>query len=204
MNKIPEDLKELVKFHGHLCPGLVIGYRVAKLAKEKLNLNRSPDEELVAIVENDSCAVDAIQFINGTTFGKGNLIFKDHGLQAYTFIERKSNKQIRIELKADVFDDSSTEREKILEKMNKNEKLTDEEILIIKKIRMNTIDQMLSLTDDNLFNIIKVNVEIPQKAMIFKSIKCSNCGLLVMETRARLLNKKTYCIPCWKKELGLN
>jgi formylmethanofuran dehydrogenase subunit E len=29
-----EDLKKSVEFHGHMCPGLAIGYRVAKYVRE--------------------------------------------------------------------------------------------------------------------------------------------------------------------------
>ena len=56
-----------------------IVYKVAEIAIEKLNINHFEDEEIVAIVENDSCAVDSIQVILSCTFGKGNLIFKDYG-----------------------------------------------------------------------------------------------------------------------------
>jgi formylmethanofuran dehydrogenase subunit E len=184
MEKLPDELQEAVKFHGHLCPGVVLGYRVAILARKKMGLKRSPDEELVVIVENDTCAVDAIQFINGATFGKGNLIFKDHGIPAYTFIERISGKQIRIELKADVFgDDEANWKELSKEKR---------------------IQKMLSISDEQMFDVKDVNIKVPEKARIFNSIICSKCGLSVMETRARLLNDKLYCIPCWKSELKEN
>ena len=62
----PEDLKKCIEFHGHLCPGLIYGYIVAKAAMDLLKLNRSRDEEVVAISENDSCAVDALQILLGT------------------------------------------------------------------------------------------------------------------------------------------
>jgi len=52
---------------------------VAKAALREFGAGRPQDEELVAVVENDSCAADAIQFITGCTFGKGNLIFHDFG-----------------------------------------------------------------------------------------------------------------------------
>jgi formylmethanofuran dehydrogenase subunit E len=58
---LPEDLKKCIEFHGHLCPGLVYGYLVAREAITLLKLKRSKDEEVVAISENDSCAVDALQ-----------------------------------------------------------------------------------------------------------------------------------------------
>ncbi|MBW2668966.1 MAG: formylmethanofuran dehydrogenase subunit E family protein [Deltaproteobacteria bacterium] len=62
---LPEDLKKCIEFHGHLCPGLVYGYLVAKEAMSLLKLKRSKDEEVVAISENDSCAVDALQILLG-------------------------------------------------------------------------------------------------------------------------------------------
>jgi formylmethanofuran dehydrogenase subunit E-like metal-binding protein len=75
MQDINADLREVVQFHGHLCPGLALGYRVAKAALRELKADRPQDEELVAVVENDSCAADAIQFITGCTFGKETLSF---------------------------------------------------------------------------------------------------------------------------------
>ena len=72
--KLPDDLNTCIEFHGHLCPGLVYGYLVGKEAIKLLHLKRSKDEEIVAISENDSCAVDALQVLLGTSIGKGNLI----------------------------------------------------------------------------------------------------------------------------------
>ena len=42
-------------------------------------MGRAADEEIVAVVETDMCGVDAIQFLTGCTFGKGNLIHRDWG-----------------------------------------------------------------------------------------------------------------------------
>ena len=86
---------DVVEFHGHACPGLALGYRVSLLAMKELG-ERATDEELVAIVENNSCAVDAVQVVTGCTFGKGNLIFRDYGKQVYTFIKRPKGQGIRI------------------------------------------------------------------------------------------------------------
>src|SRR5680860_1850928 len=70
---LPADLQRAVDFHGHVCPGLVIGYRAAKAAAHALQVETSGDEELILIAENDSCSVDAFQVLLSTTFGKGNL-----------------------------------------------------------------------------------------------------------------------------------
>jgi formylmethanofuran dehydrogenase subunit E len=63
---------DIITFHGHSCPGLAIGYRMTKAGLAFLTGSRSADEELVAIVENDACGVDALQMLSGCTFGKGN------------------------------------------------------------------------------------------------------------------------------------
>jgi len=89
---------EVTKFHGHVCPGSAIGYRAAEIAIKKLSSSRAEDEEFLAIVENDSCSVDAIQVVTGCTFGKGNLIFKDYGKNVYTFVNRKTGESIRLSL----------------------------------------------------------------------------------------------------------
>jgi formylmethanofuran dehydrogenase subunit E len=200
--KFSKNLNKVVDFHGHLCPGLVIGYRAALLANKELELDRSEDEELVAIVENDTCAVDAIQYINGTTFGKGNLIFQDHGLHAYTFIERNSGKQIRIELKPDIFQEESEQRREILQKQTQNVPLTEEEKSILETARQEMLKKMMTMSDDELFTVKSTDIKVPEKARILNSVKCSKCGLMVMETRVRMLNDKLYCIPCWEHELS--
>ena len=56
-----EDFKKCAEFHGHICPGLSIGYRAAKAGMEWLAENRADDEEIVAIVETDACSADAVQ-----------------------------------------------------------------------------------------------------------------------------------------------
>jgi len=93
--KLPEGLKKCIEFHGHLCPGLVYGYLVAKEGINLLKLKRSKDEEVVVISENDSCAVDALQVLLGTSTGKGNLIFKDYGKNAYTILNRSQKRAFR-------------------------------------------------------------------------------------------------------------
>ena len=86
--KLIPTFEETVTFHGHACPGLALGYRVAVAAMSRLCAARAEDEDLVAIVENDACGVDAVQYVCGCTFGKGNLIFRDHGKHVTTVFNR--------------------------------------------------------------------------------------------------------------------
>jgi formylmethanofuran dehydrogenase subunit E len=95
----PRDLQEVIRFHGHFCGGITIGYRAAKAGLERLGVRRAEDEEIVAIVENDSCAADAVQVLTGCTFGKGNFYFRDWGKHVYTFALRPSGRAVRVSQK---------------------------------------------------------------------------------------------------------
>jgi formylmethanofuran dehydrogenase subunit E len=97
----PRDLEKVIRFHGHFCGGIAIGYRAALVGMSRLGARRSEDEELVAIVENDSCAADAVQVITGCTFGKGNFFFRDYGKHVYTFALRPSGRAVRVSRKPD-------------------------------------------------------------------------------------------------------
>ena len=52
-------------FHGHVCPGLTIGFRAALYAIDLLELTFSEDEKTVCVSENDACGCDAIQVVLG-------------------------------------------------------------------------------------------------------------------------------------------
>jgi len=87
-----EDFEKCVAFHGHICPGLAIGFQAARVLMERLGVQRAGDEELLAFVENDACGADGIQVMTGCTFGKGNFIFKNFGKHAFTLVARKRGK----------------------------------------------------------------------------------------------------------------
>ena len=90
------EYADIIKFHGHSCPGLAIGFRLATAAMNALGATRSDDEELVAVVESDACGVDALQCVSGCTFGKGNLVFRDYGKHAYSLFSRVKQQGVRV------------------------------------------------------------------------------------------------------------
>jgi formylmethanofuran dehydrogenase subunit E len=82
-------LTEAVRFHGHLCPGQVLGVRMALAGCAALGLDRprSVGKRLVVFVEIDRCATDAIQVVTGVSLGKRTLKHIDHGKMAATFVD---------------------------------------------------------------------------------------------------------------------
>lgn len=194
-----KSFNEVTKFHGHICPGSAIGYKASQAGLFELKSNNSQDEELIAIVENDSCAVDAIQVITGCTFGKGNLIFRDHGKQVYTFINRTTMDAVRVSL-MDSFsvDTLAPKLGKLRSKVNTGT-ANELEKADLKEMINEVSNKILEIPYNQMFNIEHVKVDIPKKASIFTSVKCSKCGEMVSEHRSRVKNGQIVCIPCFKK-----
>lgn len=172
-------LDELVAFHGHLCPGLAIGYRSALAGLERLGVTRASDEELVTIVENDSCSVDAVQYLAGCTFGKGNLFFRDWGKQVFTFVRRGGGDCVRVGLKWGAL-----------------EELPAPETASADEQRQAKTDFILGASLEELFDIRDLELDLPAPARIHKSLRCDNCGEPVMETRTVARDNRTLCHDC--------
>lgn len=132
---------------------------------------RSGDEELVAVVENDACGIDALQFLAGCTFGKGNLIFRNWGKMAFTLIRRDIQNAVRVSIRNDLnLPDTFTRDQKI--------------------------DWILTAPVQKLLRLDPVTVAMPGLARRSASVECSKCGELTMETRTVATNHDVLCIPC--------
>lgn len=188
---------DIISFHGHSCPGLAIGYRVSARALKELG-GRSEDEELVAIVENNSCAVDAVQVMTGCTFGKGNLIFRDFGKQVYTFVRRPSGKSVRISVNL-IKKTEPADRRKAWEKYLKG----DRSPKVMKSVhdrKAAKLRHILEVDDKDLLSVRKTRTAPPPEAHIYTSLTCDECKEQMMEPRARIKEGRTVCIPCFEKE----
>jgi formylmethanofuran dehydrogenase subunit E len=192
----PQELTAVVQFHGHFCPGLAIGVRAAELALREIG-PQAADEEVVAIVETDMCGVDAIQFMTGCTFGKGNLIHLDYGKNAFTFIRRSDGKAIRLVMRPQSGGESNNEHRKLLVRIRSGE-ATPEERERFQDLHQQRGQAILDLPLERLFEVQTVEPRIPDKARVRHSIQCENCGEMVMETRVRLLGGRKLCIPCFE------
>jgi len=172
----PKELMDkAAEFHGHSCPGLAIGVMAAKYVLDHESAF-SIDEELVAIVENNNCSVDGLQALLGTTFGKGNLIFKDYGKNSYTFFNRSTNKAVRLAIKENLFANKGLSREEL-------------------------IDYLLNSKPEDIFDIKQAGIPVPEYAPIRESIICYNCGEPTMDTRMREYEGVELCIPCYEEEM---
>ncbi len=189
-----DAFKRCLAFHGHLCPGLSIGYRAAKAGLDWLAENRADDEELVAIVENDACGCDAVQVLTGCTFGKGNFIFKDHGKQVFTFLARRSGKGVRVALKPDAF--APDERHMELMRKLGEKKATRQEREEFRRIHTQRSYEVLGRPQEDLFKVEAVQTKLPPRARIHASSPCDQCGEMTMVTRLEEVEGRKICREC--------
>jgi formylmethanofuran dehydrogenase subunit E len=189
-----DDLRETVQFHGHLCPGLALGYRVAKAALRELAADRPRDEELVAVVENDSCAVDAIQFVTGCTFGKGNLIFRDHGKHVYTFYNRRTGRGVRISE-----DFRGFEQDQRFPGLRRRQEAGEDVSRELQEYKMQKAAAIFKADEKEIMTVTPVDSPPPHEAGIRGSVRCALCGEKLMESRGRVRNGTIVCIPCFER-----
>ena len=162
--------QDCVAFHGHECGGLTIGYKASLYAIDLLKLEFSSDEQVVCIAENDACGIDAVQVMLGCSIGKGNLLFHMCGKQAFSFYNRKTGKSVRLVLKP------------------KPVGMTREE----------SFSYYQGCRPEEMFEVKKATIRLPEKARLFDSYTCDCCGETTGANWIRLSSGKKLCLDCYE------
>ena len=86
--------------HGHLCPGQVVGVRMAMLGCRLIGLDEPTRidqiKKLIVFVEMDRCTGDAVAYVTGVKLGRRSLKFMDYGIMAATFVNLETNTAFRV------------------------------------------------------------------------------------------------------------
>jgi len=189
-----KSFKKCVAFHGHVCPGLVMGYKAAIAGMDILKEHYSRDEEIFAVVETDACCSDAVQVITGCTFGKGNFAYKDHGKVAFTFFSRKTGKGVRLALKQGAMELEQEHRDLLQKVMS--DSASPEERKRFKSLHFKKSCALLEKSVDDLFTVKPTNDPVPSKAKIEPSVPCSNCGEPTMPSKMIIKGDQKLCRGC--------
>jgi formylmethanofuran dehydrogenase subunit E len=103
VNKILDDIK---KFHGHIGPYVIIGYKIGIIANKLLDSD--PFSKKVKVWTKKfppmSCVIDGIQLSSGCTIGKGSIVVKN-GEFLKTEFSNNEGKKIQISLKMQIKED---------------------------------------------------------------------------------------------------
>lgn len=178
-------LEGSARFHGHLCPGQVIGVRMAMLGCQLIGLTNpaTTDEikKLIVYVEIDRCATDAIAYVTGAKLGRRSLKFVDNGIMAATFINLATGVAWRLV-------STETSRDKAAEFAPG---ITD--------LRQQQLAGYKIMPDELLFDRMQVRVDVPVNDMpgpsSFKA-QCESCGIIVRDKKEVLVNNRTLCKAC--------
>ena len=194
-----DDFKRCAAFHGHVCPGLSIGFRAAAAAMAWLRENRSADEELVAVVETDACSDDAVQGLTGCTFGKGNFIHKDYGKMALTLFSRTSGDGVRVVMRPDAFAPDEAHFA-LLQKVIRGQ-AGDDERQRFEALHLERSREMLEMPEERLFKLSPVTMAPPPKARIDKSLPCARCGEPTMASKLQSIDGRQVCRGCLAEQV---
>jgi formylmethanofuran dehydrogenase subunit E len=195
-------LKKAEEFHGHICPFLTLGLRASELAMQKVGLvkaglSESVGEEILAIVECNNCFSDGVQIATGCTFGNNSLIYLDVGKNAVTLVRRGSWRGVRVYVDAEKIRSRYFTKEALdlFEKVVTKREGSRDDIERLREIWSQIGRSMLTIPEEE-FKIDAVEVAEIERAPIFESVKCAECGELVMSTRIQYVDGRAVCLSC--------
>lgn len=178
-------IDEVIAFHGHWCPGVTMGIRVAEVALREME-RRAADEEVVAVVETDNCAVDAIQYLVGCTLGKGNLVHVDHGQNVFTFARRSDGKALRVTWKGGGSEELDAEEEALIDRARGSD-VSPEDREAFAALWRRRARAVLEAEEDEILVVERLeDYEIGERAEIHPSVRCEACGRMTMGNMLRI------------------
>jgi formylmethanofuran dehydrogenase subunit E len=135
--------------------------------------------------------------MTGCTFGKGNFLFRNYGKHAFSLMDRRKGKRVRVCLRSDALR-MDPESLFLSEKVQKD-KASTEEIKRYRQLQQERVDKLLNAETESLFKIEEITPEIPTKASILDSGICDFCRESTKVDLLRTIDGKKVCIPCAEK-----
>ena len=175
-NEFDVLFRKAKEFHGHVCPGIVLGTRLTIAGLRELGMNPlEPARNLVVYMEIDRCGTDAVQAITGCSLGHRNLKHKDFGKFAATFVDTQNGNAVRVAI------------------AEKNRAEHD-------KLDIKEVIRLLSeIPDDEILKIEHVRIIVPKEDLpgfpVEKAI-CSKCGEQISDGRHVNANGMMLCKNC--------
>ena len=178
-------LKNSAAAHGHLCPGQVVGVRMAMLGCRLIGLDEPTRidqiKKLIVFVEMDRCTGDAVAYVTGVRLGRRSLKFMDYGIMAATFVNLETNTAFRVISTEEARDLASVYAPEIPGKYSQQ------------------LEAYKRMPDSVLFRVQKVRVEMSEYDLpgpTRKKVFCSRCDQVVRDNREVVQNSHILCKPC--------
>jgi len=197
MSQLEKYFQIGLTFHGHRCPAMPMGLRAGFAAMKALGVERAQNKELIVRSETGKghaagCFIDGIMTATGCTYGKSNIEKLYYNKMAFTLIEVKTGRAVRVSLTADFFESALNspfvqQRAKGVEPQDIAPEITDP-----------LVTKILGL-DENQFLVIGEvqQLEPPKGKGTFKAKRCHSCGEVTFVNKLRVDEKgEMVCILC--------
>jgi formylmethanofuran dehydrogenase subunit E len=183
MKSLEEYLSLAAQNHGHMCPGQVLGVRMAMLGLKELGIDDpiKHRKRLLTFVEIDRCATDAVSLVTGCRLGKRSLKYLDYGKVAATFVDLETDQAIRVVARDDA-------REKAREKFGSLEDPYRQQLEAYKV-----------MDDAELFVQHRVRVKLRPEDLPGRPrsrVACERCGEGINDGRERNVGGQVLCRSC--------
>ena len=185
MKTFEEHLTSSAAAHGHLCPGQVVGVRMAMLGCRLIGLDdpssREQIKKFLVYVEMDRCTADAVAHVTGAKLGRRSLKFVDYGIMAATFVHLETGKAYRV---------ISTEEARDLAPIFAPE---------IAGKYPQQLEAYKRMPDSVLFRVQQVRVKLSELDLpgpTQRKVACAKCGQVVRDGREVMAEGVPLCIPC--------
>ena len=181
MSEFEEMLEKSVQQHGHLCPGQVIGVRMAILGRILAGISSFEKDikKFVVYVGIDRCAADTIATVTGCKLGRRSLKFIDNGIMATTFLNLETGKAFRIAAR-------ESARDLVDQYANEEGNLRQRQVLAYQ-----------AMSDEELFEIREVKVKFDEETDMpgptRKKVICTVCGETVRDGKEAIVDGLPYC-----------
>jgi formylmethanofuran dehydrogenase subunit E len=172
-----------------------IGYRMGRLALEKLRIEREKDHGFFVFPElgeghPQTCMMDGMQAATGATYGKLLMAKTFYGKLAATFFHPQKG-GIRFSLKPDAVD--AMGKFEFIAVRKKGVEPSQIPVLVSQEV----IRWVYEQTDDTLFAVeLKPDFQFKPPKGSFNKTKCGTCGEYVFDRYLRMKDGKPVCIPC--------
>ena len=180
-------LRECEALHGHICPGQVLGARMAVLGCRLIEIGdpRGADrKKFIVWVEVDRCMTDALSAVTGVRLGRRSLKFLDYGKVAATFLNTETGRAVR------------------LAALDSSRALADSRYASLESKKERQMRAYMEASDLELFKIETVSVELKEMDAPGRPrtrVTCERCLEGVNDGRESVgQDGRVLCLPCAK------
>ncbi len=195
--EMKEWLELGLKFHGHICGGMPLGFRAGLLAMETLGVEREPNSTVVALAETGEyhlagCWVDGIMLATGCTYGKGNMHKLFWGKWAVTLVDPRASRAVRVSVRPEALEQAFNSPFLQQRRAGVPPSEVDQEIARAQ------FDSVAEAPDGKLFQVSKpFQFEWKSPTTTFEVRRCAECGELAVIRHMRVNDEgKPVCASC--------